>query len=372
MYKIGLVTIYSVPNFGSVLQTFATQMLIESLGYECKIIDYDRNNKWYFSHGNHKPSLKNILAQFLGIKAFHRKEKKINYFRHSFMHFTRKYKSLDELRSESWESYDAFIVGSDQVWNTRFSYGDSVYLLSFVPDNKPKISISSSFAMKRLPEEFVQKFRFYLSSFDAISVRENYGKYIIKQQLNLPQNVQVLLDPTLLLSKTEWLEAIPRSRFIKKEKYILLYMLDYAFKPQPYIFDVAEYFQKQLGYRIYILEGEVPYLCRKNWDYKNVVDSSISEFIDYFNNADLVITSSFHGTAFALNFGRPLISIVPEDGDDRQTSLLNDLGLSRLAVKVGTAIQNIFYEYDSLEEQCKLDELKTVSINWIKSALPKI
>lgn len=369
MRKIGLVTIYTVPNFGSVLQAFATQTLLESLGFECKIIDYDRNNPWYFSHGNGKPKLKSIIAQALGLKAKHRKEKKLEQFRRSFLHLTKKYKSLDELRSETWDSYDTFVVGSDQVWNTRFSYGDSVYLLSFVPRSKPKISLASSFALKELPCENIEKFKYYLSVFKAISVRENYGKDIIQRQLNIPVNVQVLLDPTLILSKTEWLNAIPRSKFKKTEKYILLYMLDYAFKPQPYIFEVASYFQKKLGYKIYVLEGEISKKYKKTLDYKDIINSSIPEFIDYFNNADIVLTSSFHGTAFAMNFARPLISIVPDGGDDRQTSLLNELSLSMLAVKVGTNIQEISYEYDCNKEQCRLDELRVKSFDWVKMHL---
>lgn len=370
MYKkIGLVTIYSVPNFGSVLQAFATQTLLENMGFECKIIDYDRNNLWYFSHGDSKPSLKSIIAQTLGIKGKHRKSKKLEQFRRSFLHLTKRYKSLDELRTETWDNYDAFIVGSDQVWNTRFSYGDSVYLLSFVPNEKPKISVSSSFALKRLPDEYIEKFKHYLSTFKAISVRESYGKEIIEHQLGIPLDVQVLLDPTLMLSKSEWLAAIPRSKFKKKENYILLYMLDYAFKPQPYIFEVAEYFQKQLGYKIYVLDGEISHDYKSVLKYKNIINSSIPDFIDYFNNADIVLTSSFHGTAFALNFGRPLISIVPNGGDDRQTSLLEELKLSKLAIKRGTNISDISYKYDIVDEQLELDKLREKSITWIKKHL---
>lgn len=372
MHRIGLVTIYTVPNFGSVLQAFATQTLLESPGLECKIIDYDRKNPWYFSHGNGKPKLKSIIAQALGLKAKHRKEKKLERFRRTFLHLTKRYRSLDELRAESWGSYDAFVVGSDQVWNTRFSYGDSVYLLSFVPEVKPKISIASSFALKELPCEYVEKFRHCLSGFKAISVREKYGKEIIQRQLKLPVDVQVLLDPTLMLSNEEWLYTIPRSKFKKTEKYILLYMLAYAFKPQPYIFEVAAYLQKLLGYKIYVLEGEISEGYKKTLDCKYVIDSSIPEFIDYFNNADLVLTSSFHGTAFALNFGRPLISIVPSDGDDRQTSLLNELGLSRLAVKVGTDIDEISYEYDFNEEQRRLDRLRVGSVDWVKNTFSEL
>lgn len=370
MYKkIGLVTIYSVPNFGSVLQAFATQTLLENMGFECKIIDYDRNNPWYFSHGDNNPSLKSIIVQTLGIKAKHRKSKKLERFRRSFLHLTKRYKSLDELRTETWDNYDAFIVGSDQVWNTRFSYGDSVYLLSFVPNEKPKISVSSSFALKRLPDEYIEKFKHYLSTFKAISVRESYGKEIIEHQLGIPLDVQVLLDPTLMLSKSEWLAAIPRSKFKKKENYILLYMLDYAFKPQPYIFEVAEYFQKQLGYKIYVLDGEISHDYKSVLKYKNIINSSIPDFIDYFNNADIVLTSSFHGTAFALNFGRPLISIIPDNGDDRQTSILNNIELSKLAIKVGTKISDISYNYDGEIAQYKLDKLRKESISWIKSVL---
>ena len=366
MRKIALVTIYSVPNFGSVLQAFATQTLLENLGFECRIIDYDRNNPWYFAHGNGRPKQKSVIAQALGLKAKHRKEKKLERFRRTFLHLTRKYKSLDELRAEKWDGYDAFVVGSDQVWNPRFSYGDSVYLLSFAPEGKPKISLASSFAQKELPAEYVEKFRHCLSGFTSVSVRENYGKEIIQRQLRLPADVQILLDPTLMLSKEDWLKAIPRSKFRKSEKYILLYMLDYAFRPQPYIFDVAAHFQKSLGYRIYVLDGEISGEYRKILDCKDVIDSSIPEFIDYFSNADLVLTSSFHGTAFALNFGRPLVSVVPSDGDDRQTSLLNGLGLSMLAAKVGTDIKEISCEYDCAVEQRRLRELRTQAVDWVR------
>lgn len=309
------------------------------------------------------------MAQVLGIKAKHRKSKKLERFRRSFLHLTKRYKSLDELRAEIWDNYDVFIVGSDQVWNTRFSYGDSVYLLSFVPSGKPKISISSSFALKKLPDEYIDKFKHYLSTFKAISVRESYGKEIIEHQLGVPLNVQVLLDPTLMLSKSEWLAAIPRSKFKKKENYILLYMLDYAFKPQPYIFEVAEYFQKQLGYKIYVLDGEISHDYKSVLKYKNIINSSIPDFIDYFNNADIVLTSSFHGTAFALNFGRPLISIIPDNGDDRQITLLNKLNVSDLAIKIGTEIKHInpFYSYET--EQFNLSIIRNDSMDWIKNNL---
>ena len=84
----------------------------------------------------------------------------------------------------------------------------------------------------------------------------------------------------------------------------------------------------------------------------------------------MVITSSFHGTAFALNFGKPLVSIIPNDkGDDRQSTLLTTLGLEQCVIPIGTDLQRIFPIYDTSSEQCKLNMKRVKSINWIKQAI---
>lgn len=369
MNKIGVLTIYSVPNFGSVLQAYATQVLLEKLGYECVFIDYRRENEWYYAHGAYKLNVKDKLLLKLGLFARHRKAKCLEKFRKQFLHLSRSYWSLEELEREDWASYKEFVVGSDQVWNTRFSYGDSVYLLSFLPDEKRKISFSSSFALKELSSEYIEKFKKYLSRFTALSVREQHGVEIIRKQLGIDVDVALTADPTLTLSANDWLNALPRSSFKKKEKYILLYMLDYAFKPQPYIYDIARQLQKKYGYKIYVLEGKVSEVCGYGLECKSVIDSDILKFLDYFHNADIVLTSSFHGTAFALNFGRPLVSVVPDGGDDRQSSLLKSVGLPQLAVKVGTGSNDInpFYNVDKEQENLKMYRNKT--IEWMKSVL---
>lgn len=369
MKKVGLLTIFSVPNYGSVLQTYATQILLENLGYNCDIINYDRDNNWYYSHGSYKYSLKNKIGQFFMIKPTHRKNYKLCKFRKKFLNLSRRYESLEDLEHKDWSGYYAFIVGSDQVWNTKFSYGDLVYLLAFVPEDVRKISLASSFALDKLATSYIDKFKKYLSRFSCISVRELNGKSIIQNQLGLNVDVEILLDPTLLISKEMWLKVIPRSNFRKREKYILLYMLDYAFKPQPYIYDVAEYFQKKFGYSIYVLEGSISKDYKKKLRINKVYNSSVFDFIDYFNNADIILTSSFHGTAFALNFGKPLISIVPDGGDDRQTSILKELHLSDLVINVGSDIDKISPFYDVVEEQDILSKLRNKSVEWLSTAL---
>ena len=368
--KIALITIYHVPNYGSVLQTYATQVLLEKLGMECHIINYKYPNEWHFAQGRLRPTIKSIIGHQFGLKPSHRKANKLIDFKKKNFNFTKLYKSLDELKKADWSSYDMFAVGSDQVWKAHFTLGDSAFLLSFIPDSKYRISIASSFASKNVPDNFIERYKKYLGKFNAISVREHNGIDIIKNDLQLNCTPEVILDPTLLLSKEQWMEIVQRSNFKKKKKYILLYMLTYAFEPRPYIFEVIKHLQTQDDYEVIALEGYTPKEQALGIEMVDKTDSSIPEFIDLFANADVVVTSSFHGTAFAVNFGIPLISVVPEgNDDDRQTTLLKTLNLDCCIANSKTELTDIEPFYNKIEVQCALEELRNKSINWIKDKI---
>lgn len=369
MKRIGVTTIFNVPNFGSVLQAYATQKILESLGYEVQIINYQFPNDWHYRHGLQKySSLISKIASWLGLFPHHRKNKKLEKFRRKYLNLTRLYNNLDDLERENWSCFDLFCVGSDQVWNPRFVLGDSAYMLSYIPDCIPRFSLASSFAVKTLPLSLRPKYKQYLSKFVSMSVREKNGVQILNDELHIKDKISVILDPTLLLTPKEWMQLVNFS-FQKKKKYILLYMLCYAYEPRPYIFSVIEYYQKKFGYDVIALEG---YQDSKNCGIKmiNATDSSVAMFINYFKNADIVVTSSFHGTAFALNFGRPLISIIPDGSeDDRQSTLLKSVGLSQCIVPINSSIDNISPFYDIKKEQKLLREKRKKSLTWITETL---
>lgn len=371
--KIGLITIYHVPNYGSVLQTYATQELIKRLGCECVVLRYRYPNEWHckLDPRRGRKSLKSVVAKLFGLTPNHRKENKLDRFRNKYFDFSREYISLDDLCSENWSDYFAVIVGSDQVWNYRYTLADSAFMLSFLPDDKYRFSFASSFANKTIFDSIIrEKYKKYLSKFSAFSVREKNGVSIISDELGLSDDVTVVLDPTLLLSSTDWLNIIPRSRFTKKKKYILLYLLTYAFESRPYVFEVLQYFKNKYNYDIIALEGYTPKEKALGVEMIDMRDSTIAQYIDLFYNADMVVTTSFHGTAFALNFGRPLVSIVPDDkGDDRQMSLLKDLGVENCAINIGTNLENINPFYDVDLEQSKLTQLRNKSIEWLNDKL---
>lgn len=366
--KVGLITIYNVPNYGSVLQAFATQTILETLGHECTIINYKYPNEWHFKRGTSKVNgLKKLIQQF-GITPFHRKLKRLNHFRNTYYNLSDELPSQEKMKSFDWTEYDAIIVGSDQVWNVRFTKGDEMFLLSFVPNYIPRFSIASSFASKGLPKEFENIFANELKKFTAISVREQNAIELIKKTLHIDKELFVCLDPTLLLNKQEWMNLIPRSNFQKKKPYIIFYLWAYAFEPRPYIFKVLEHFKTKIGdCDVIALEGYTKVSSQNTTKMFNATDASIPEFIDIFMNADLVITSSFHGTAFALNFNVPLISVIPDNmEDDRQLTLLRNVGAENSAVRINDDINKINPFYDTQRVSGCLSSNRAKCFEWIK------
>lgn len=364
--KIGLMTIYHVPNYGSVLQTYATQKVMERLGHECIVIQYNyRNNAYYKKIGIKRDRIKEWQLKYIPFL----KSAKIERFRKRYFNYSKAFENYCELKRYNWNSFDAFVVGSDQVWNTKYVFGDPAFLLEFAPLEKRRVSISSSFAMKTLPLEYREKFKKELEKFTALSVREYNGIGIINNDLGIDRPVKVTLDPTLLLNNNDWLNLIPRSSFKKEKPYILLYLKNYAFDPRPYIFRVIEYYKNSLNADVVVLEGHRE-LNGLNCPFIDANRSSIPEFIDLFANADLVITSSFHGTAFALNFAKPLISVVPDDdGDDRQSSLLRLVGAEESIVKIGKELSTIKPHYDTKKVSEALSNIRDENLNWIKKVL---
>lgn len=370
MKEVGVITMHRVINYGSALQAYATQRIIEKLGYKCEIIDYQFPNEFQYQRGYKYAQLtwKNKLAKFLRLKARWRKEDKFNKFYKHYLNLSQYHYSYNEIHNNP-PIYDIYMTGSDQVWNPTHTRGDDTFLLGFIPETKNKVSFSASFANKEIPKDYYKLYTKLLSQYQQISVRENNGKEIIKTLLN--KEVTVTLDPTLMLNKEEWLNLItPIKKKFNKEQYILIYALNYAFDPSPYIYVLLKELQEKTGYVVYSFT-KIP----SNFKIRNihfVNEASPIEFLQIFSNASFIITSSFHGTAFAVNFGIPLISIINNTQivDDRQSDLLKKLNLNKCIVKKGTPIKDInFDKFQTESGQEKLNKLRQVSLSFLKNAL---
>lgn len=363
--KVGILTMHRVVNYGSTLQAYATQRIVESMGYDCEIIDYEYPNVFQFERGEIPPQYgwKSRLAKTFGLSAKWRKANKFEAFRREHIRLSRYYASPAEIKAAP-PCYDIYMTGSDQVWNPRFTHSDTTFLLDFAV-GKPKTAYAASFAASNLDKSCRESYRRLLEQYDSISVREKSGQKIIKDLLG--KDVPIVADPTLLLNKYEWGELIGGK--VENNGYILVYKLDYAFDPTAVIYDVIMRLAKETSLKIVSL-GKLD--CNMIPDYEIVDDAGPTEFIRLFMGASCIVTSSFHGTAFAVNFGKPLFSVVGNEAscDDRQSSFLKSLGLDNCIIKPGSNIDEVNINSGETKESAdKLYLLIHNSLAYLETAL---
>lgn len=321
--KIGIITFHNASNYGAVLQAFALQEVVKEIkkgtGSTVEIIHYDNP---FLTKGldqiRFSASVHGVYNAVQDILAYVPRKKK----RKRFERFFRRYYQLSvPMRKEEIlqsACYDVAISGSDQIWNPLLNQGlDEAYFLQS-DQIKKRISYASSVGAYRFESPiYNQKLKQYLTKYDKITVREN-----AKGMENLLGfEIEEMCDPTLLLSKKEWKQKIPVHK--AKHKYLLVYALsDFS-----HVFSVARQIAKAKGLEIHSA-GDVPfpYQGRKNHN-----DAGPGEFIGLFLNASYIVTNSFHGTAFAVNFRKQFVSVVHKKSPERAQSFLKKVGLeSRL------------------------------------------
>ena len=207
-----------------------------------------------------------------------------------------------------------------------------------------------------------------MDKYSFLSVREKNGQGLIKAMIG--RKVPVVLDPTLLLSAQEWLTAfgINAARHVKRKNYILVYILKYAVDPSPIIYKLIGELQLRTG-------AEVVYIgdsgCEKNiW---TKVSPSPIEFVELFANATCVVTSSFHGTAFAVNFGKKVFSVIDDkSSDDRIKTLLESLNLHSSIISLDANVSDLDLNQDIIFAQESLRKQRILSINYLKSSIHSV
>lgn len=369
--KVGILTMHKVVNFGSALQAYAIQVVIQKMGHNVELIDYLFPNK---AHLKHKVGFLRKSTHFLSqvLKGFPLKKK-----RNAFEKFwennyilSKYYADSDAIKKDP-PLYDVYIVGSDQVWNPKHICDDNTFFLDFVSNNSICFSYASSFAQLKFSKKYEKNARKYLSVFKDFSVREKDGVEVIKRLLD--RKSIVTLDPTLLLSKKDYLPLIQQSKLKIGYPFILVYVLDYAYDPYPYVLQFINKLQEETGYGIVCIEMPLKHLhLLKNA--RNVQGFvAPSDFLYLFSNASIVVTTSFHGTAFSLNFDKPLYAVVNDEsnGDNRIVNLLKLCGASCCIVTKNTNLNDIDFsiQIDSTKVQCCIDEMRQTSIDYLKRNL---
>ncbi len=327
--SVAITTMHAVLNYGSILQAYALFQYVKELGYDPFIVDYVFPNEYHLSlpkKTKKEPKINRWRAHINGIchrilKSDILRKKDLFKSFMSKMSISRRIESEKDILQNP-PLADIYITGSDQVWNPTYIGDDDTFFLHWVPENrkKTKMSYGSSFGGCAVTSDFKKRIRPLLGDYKSISVRERVD---ILNDLNL--SATQVLDPVFLLDKKQWKELISEKPIVKG-KYILCYLLGYSFDPFPYAYDVIKKVENETGYQVVMIGGEPLNILK---GYKLFNDCGPTEFLNLFYYSSFVITSSFHGTAFAINFEKPFISIVDDMKveDERQKSIVRQVGL---------------------------------------------
>lgn len=316
-----IVTYYNAINYGAVLQAYALHKFLTDLGYNAafkKSVTLNASVK--------KKNIKQQIIK-LGTKSFqllHYNDLKAR--RYSFNNFISKYLPVSDN-----DIANVILAGSDQIWNP-LNYNPNFFLNFPIPANVVKASYAASIGVNHIPENMENIYRQNLKNFDYISVRENNAKIELQKFTSTPININI--DPTFLLKKTDWEKLEKKPKKINYEKYILVYILHI---PQN-INLIIKWIKNETGLPIVLIDqrGWLNYIVKSD---KVIRSSGPEEFLWLTNHAEIIITSSFHGTAFSLIFEKEFYSIVNTKAPSRISSLLDNLGLTPMSEDTNSFIR---------------------------------
>lgn len=366
--KIGILSLVLHTNYGGILQSYALQTVLERLGHEVYVFNreqqYDKTRWKYIP----KRFVKRIIGRDVVIFQEAKYKKEAPIICQYIWNFRKKYiheyiiKSFDEIKKMN---LDAIIVGSDQVWRpcyfkSQWNVGIENAFLSFTRDwNIKRIAYAASFGVNdwEFSNQETQLVAEAGKLFSAISVREDSGIKLLKEKLNL-DSIQVL-DPTLLLSRDDYVKLIENASVGKSSGNLLTYILNPSSKKTTFINEVAE------------AKGLIPFSVnnsnvKQTAPIEQRIMPSIEKWLQGFNDAKLVVTDSFHACVFSIIFNKPFIVLGNhERGNARFDSLLKLFDLQD-----NLAVDPDKYKFNHISSSCaeckKIEDLRNQSIQFIK------
>lgn len=384
--KIGIITLWqSSDNYGQQLQCWALQQELIKLGHEPYLIRYDIEHK--FSKSS-KPSIFKKLLKLLLVypivpffirKIRERKEQKLcdynalrnvernfaNFRKENIIMSNQVYTSLQNLR-ENPPKADAYIVGSDQVWAFLLDkYENRVMFLDFGEESIKRIAYAPSFSMKSYPNKLKSLLKENLKRFDFLSVREQTGVSICKE---LGFNVKAVVDPTLLLGKNDYMDI--KGLEVNDGCYIYLYYLNVT-EEKEIEWELLKKYASRNGLKIIATpaSGYIP--GRELFDGAEYRYANIPQWISLIDNANMVVTTSFHGVVFCILHHTPFVYFPLKGrfarGNNRVLDLLKEVGLESRCYSEFNKMMKENVDWDMVDFRLNDNRLK--SLDYLHHAL---
>ena len=295
-----IITFHDALNHGAVLQAYALQQFIEDLGYETGIFDY------------RSPGTKNLKGQLIRISR--------RMYRNAYMEKERRFREFasEKLKLNLEKQVPVFLTGSDQVWNPTGRM-DPAYFLSFVPQDSIKASYAASLGVQNIPEERREEFARLLKHFDAVSVRETSVKEEIRGLYD--GHIEVHADPVLLFDRDFWIREARKVEGLPED-----YIFVYALQPVKALNRLIRWLQTETGAKVVLIDeqGFIAWQVRHDIVKRNL---GPREFLWLIAHARAVISTSFHGAAFALIFHKELYPVMDPQKPSRIANLMEMFGI---------------------------------------------
>lgn len=371
MRKIGLFSFHKDPNYGTMCQAYALARAIQKLGHNAEYIRYEAIP--YRSPV--KVAIINLIktvCQNLGIryglkteysylrsKEFRKLKDRYKRFHHLYIPVSNSIYYLDTIQQVE-NKYDYFIVGSDQTWSSYCNTNPSTpFYLSFIQDGKKKRSYAPSIGSTHTTEEYKLRLKNELSSFNSLSCRENHNARMLSELLG--KKVEYVLDPTLLLSPDDW--QVLEKPVPMPASYVLCYILG----TKACISDYAEKLGEQRGLPTYYIVTRPEYNKKEN----ALKDISPEQFLWLLHHATYVVTDSFHGSMFSINFKKEFFSFAKREtiestgiDNDRIMDFLSYFHIEDRFINDGEFRIPTELDYSAIEEQ--LSSMRSSSYEYLK------
>lgn len=332
--KVCILTYRLHSNFGFLMQAYALQQVLRTLGHDPYTVDI--RVKPLSTYDKIKQIIKYVLlhiSRMIGYSSLPwittEEQTYVDQYTWRFikehLQLTPAINSIKDLKRLVGSQYDFYLVGSDQVWRKEYCPDICSYFFDFVADNKKRASYAASFGVSTInyPPQLIKKSKKLLEKFTAISVREADGVRICRELFGV--SAIHVLDPTLLLDKEKYEELITpeRDAQIPSLPFVLAYILDNTSEKLRFI---ETFSQQQHLQVLYIKPKEISEIGIHRIE--ECVYPPVSLWLRTFQKANFVITDSFHGTVFSIIFQKQFIVLDnPRRGSSRMKSLLNDFSL---------------------------------------------
>ena len=383
--KIGITTCWqSSDNYGQQLQCWALQRYLEHNGHEPFLIRYSPvgarvglvrrvwnalKYRMYTPKDEIRRTREN--AVLYRENAALDKQRMFEAFRSQHLRSTPViYHSVEELRAQTPEA-DAYITGSDQVWHDAYDNPNIAgWFLDFGNNKVKRISYAASIG-RELCADDRQKLYGYLQRFDHISVREESTLELCRH-LGV-ENVSMAIDPTMLLGVSDY-EAIEADNSKSdSSSYAFVYLINVQDEKDAYLDIISQTLEKQgMEMKVVASSGYLP--ARPCVCGQPIIRATIPEWLSLVKNANVVLTTSFHGVVFSLLYHKPVYAILLADefakANDRIFTLLNRLGLSHRIIGNVQDAERLSQEPIAWDEvDRRLDEYRQQSIKFLTEAL---